>query len=193
MLICNLLSNKSLILYLHYNNFVVMAKKVDPNISVVARKTLAEKVAVLDILRNNNFNYESTSSETGVPSTTLRFWQSKLGPAIREAVEGDVAMAEVVVDTLTKMETAQNRFMEKATLVKKRALDKIDKMIEKEKSMKNLIETVKILHLITNPEVNTSQLSPYEEVFTKFLIEGPKSLPNGKKSNQSTDPGDSEE
>jgi hypothetical protein len=170
-----------------------MAQEVDPDKTPDGKRSLSYKVKVLDVLRRNSYNYALTFRETGVPVNTIRYWEFRHGPTVRDVLEGEVAVAEVVVDSLTKMEVTQNKFMDKAIRVKLKALDKIDAMIAKEKSMRNLIDTVKILHLITNPEVNTSQLSPYEEVFTKFLIEGPKSLPNGKKSNQPADPGDTEE
>jgi hypothetical protein len=170
-----------------------MTQRKDPNSEPVVERTLAYKVGILDILRRNSYNFAATEKETGVPCNTIRYWQHKHGPTVDEAVKEEVAMAEVVIESLTKMETAQNKFIEKATKVKQKALEKIDLMIAKEKSMRNLIETVKVLHLITNPEVNTSSLSPYEEVFTRFLNEGPKALNDGKKSNKSADPGDTEE
>ena len=157
------------------------------------KRTLAYKVSILDILRRNNYNYWATQKETGVPQNTLRYWQHKHGPTIDEALSQDVAMAEVVVDSLVSMETELNKFTSHAVRTKMKALKKIDAMIAREKSTRNLIEVVKVLHLITNPEVDTNKLTPYEEVFTRFLIEGPKALPNGKKSIKSSDPGDTEE
>jgi hypothetical protein len=157
------------------------------------RKPLSYKLSILDILRRNNYNIYATSNETGVSQSTIKFWNLKHGPTMKEALETDVSASEVVIESLSNMEVVQNHFTEQAVRVKGKVLNRIERLIMKEKDMKKLTDAVKVLHLITNPELNKTVFSPYEEVFTQFLLEGPKGLTNGKENNKFGDPGDTEE
>jgi hypothetical protein len=156
-------------------------------------KTLVEKFEILQILNRNGYNFNATSKETGVPISTLRHWNNKHGPSVVEALEKEVALNGDVIETMAVAEASYNQFMNKAILVKKKVLDRIDDLIKDEKKMRDLTEALKTLHIITNPEFGVSP-GQSEDIFTRFLKEGPKALKqDGKEDDDLTDTGDSEE
>jgi hypothetical protein len=155
-------------------------------------RTMAEKFLALEVLRNNDFNFRKTANQIRVSVSTLRYWNRIHGPSAKEVIEEAAQMADIV-EVIENAELANANFMDQSIAIKKNVLAKIEKLIPKQKYIKDLTELLKVLHAITNPDSNIVPVSEAEEVFTQFLIKGPKALSHGKETNQSTDLGDSTE
>lgn len=107
--------------------------------------SLEDKMKALIVLRDNNYNYRATSRETGVATVTLENWYCKHKKDL-ENISVTKAIAEKAeIDAVRlKAKFLENHFQSLSELTES-TVNRIKDLIPKEKNLKNLTETLKVL------------------------------------------------
>lgn len=133
--------------------------------------TFADRVAVSEILKANNYNYSQTANMLGVEEKRIRKWHDQAQSMNYAEVEQErIEYAVAVREEVKVMIAGRNeKFVEKAFHVKELALQKLKELIPASESVRDMVAAVKVLH-----EIETgSQMSDDE---TKALENKPKSV-----------------
>ena len=115
--------------------------------------TWEDKIQALVLLRENNFNGKKTAEQLGVSPSTLKTWKSRYGDRVYRDMakvvpsnkEYGVAFSSIAI----YMKDYNVRFIKKALSVKMKALEKLEKLLEKEKNTSKVTEAIRLLHEIS--------------------------------------------
>lgn len=107
--------------------------------------TLEEKIKALIVLRENNYNYRATSKETGVACVTLENWYCKHKKDL-ENISVTKAIAEKAeIDAVRLKAKFLEKHFQSLSELTESTVKRIKDLIPKEKNLKNLTETLKVL------------------------------------------------
>lgn len=107
--------------------------------------TLEEKIKALIVLRENNYNYRATSKETRVATATLENWYCKHKKDL-ENISVTKAIAEKAeIDAVRLKAKFLEKHFQSLSELTESTVKRIKDLIPKEKNLKNLTETLKVL------------------------------------------------
>ncbi len=115
--------------------------------------TWEDKIQALVLLRENNFNGKKTAEEVGVSHSTLKTWKSRYGDKVyrdmAEAVPTNKEYGVAFSSISAFMKDSNVKFIKKALSVKMKALEKLEKLLDKESNTSKVTEAIRLLHEIS--------------------------------------------
>jgi transcriptional regulator with XRE-family HTH domain len=102
--------------------------------------TQSVKLSTLRILQKNDFNYLKTEKSTGVSRSTIKKWEIDLGT---EVFSGKSPAEEALAEIDAEMKYNDTIIIRTLFAIRKRALQKVLLMTEKEAKVESLINVLK--------------------------------------------------
>lgn len=129
--------------------------------------TDVKKIAVLKMLKDNGGNLMKTARESGISRPTLQKWSREPEDAIiKEYVSVPQKKEILKSETATLCDNIEERIAELTLVVKHKALQKMESLIDKEKRLDNLAK----LFIALTPKQEAKQAGTQEQPGGDVLI-----------------------
>jgi transposase-like protein len=150
------------------------------------RVPTSERLRAVAMLRESSFNYAAIAAMLNLPESTLRRWNDKYGPAVKDTIEDLQDPGVIVMDSSLDVLQSNSEFIKQASKVRKLALSRLEDLVSAETDVKKLVDAVKVMSEIMNE--GSTQEKPKGSYLLQ-IIEKQYISKHGNKSSQPPAPG----